>query len=243
MNELLFFISIVICFGLLILINKLFGKEGLYVWIAVATILANIETIKNISLFGFQDNVMLGTVSFASVFLATDILAENYGYKASKKGVYVGLFSIISFLLLMQISLLFIPSESGIFMHENLTNVFGISGAFFWVTISSVVMFFLANLLDVWLFEKIRQKTKGKMLWLRNTVATIIANSLENLLFCFLGFYLLPLIFTGMPIYDFVTAMVISGTACLLEIIISIADTPFVYLAKRFKNKDVNKKV
>ena len=237
MNELLFFASIILCFGLLLVVNKLFGKGGLYAWIAMASILANIEVTKNIALFGFQDFVTLGNVSFASIFLATDILSENYGYEASKKGVHIGLFSVVSFLLMIQLDLLFIPSDSGLFMHETMKNLFGLNGAFVWVTISSVTMFYLANLLDVWLFNKIKQKTGEKKLWLRNNVASIIAQSLENFVFCILGFYLLPLLFAGGSIYSFTNCLIIAGTTCLLEAIISIIDTPFVYLAKRYKKE------
>lgn len=239
MNELLFFISIILCFGLLLAINRLFGKGGLYAWIAMASILANVEVTKNIALFGFKDFVTLGNVSFASIFLATDILSENYGYEESKKGVHIGLFAVISFLLMMQLDLLFIPSESGLFMDETMKNLFGLNGAFVWVTVSSVLMFYLANLLDVWLFNKIKQRTGEKKLWLRNNVASIVAQSLENFAFCILGFYLLPLLFAGNSIYSFTNCLIIAITTCLIEIIISLIDTFFVYLAKKKSNKEI----
>lgn len=239
MNELLFFASIILCFGLLWVVNRVFGKNGLYAWIAMASILANIEVTKNIALFGFHDFVTLGNVAFASIFLATDILSECYGYKESKKGVHIGLFSVISFLLMIQLDLLFIPSESGVFIHETLNNLFGLNGAFIWVTISSVVLFYLSNLFDVWLFNKIRKRTGERKLWLRNNVATMAANCLENFLLFIFGFYLLPLIFTGGSIYAFSNCVIAALISCSIEIVISLLDTPFIYAAKKYHNKEV----
>lgn len=237
-NSILFFISILLCFGLLFLAKKLFGKVGLYVWIAIATIIANIETLKIVSMLGFND-VVLGTVSFASVFLATDILSVCYGYKASKKGVFVGLFTSVVFLSLIQFDLLFIPSSND-YISEHLQAVFGLDGVYIWVTLASVIMFFLSNLLDVWLFDKLRKKLKDKKMWITNNISTIIANCTENFCFVLLGYFLLQLIFTGTTIYDFSTCLVIAGTTSLIELIVALIDTPFLYLAKSKYGKEIN---
>lgn len=237
MNELLFFVSIILCFGLLILLHKFFGKEGVYVWIATATILANIEVTKNISLFGISDFVTLGNVTFSSVFLATDILNECYGFKEGKKGVLLGTIINIAFVLVIQLDLLFKPSASGEFIHDTMTNLFGLNSNYIWVSVASVLMFFVANIIDVYIFDKIKKATKGKHLWLRNNVATIISNCIENFLFVFLGYYVLQIIFNGESIYAFKDCMIIALTTCGIEIVISLLDTPFLYLAKKIKGE------
>lgn len=238
MNELLFFVSIILCFGLLLLLHKVFGKEGVYVWIATATILANIEVTKNISLFGIKDFVTLGNVTFASVFLATDILNECYGFKESKKGVLLGLIINIAFVSIIQLDLLFKPSDSGEFIHDTMINLFGLNSNYIWVSVASVLMFFIANLIDVYVFDKIKKLTKGKHLWLRNNIATIISNCIENFLFVLLGYYLLQLLFNGESIYNFKECMIIALTTCVIEIVISLLDTPFLYLARKVKEKN-----
>lgn len=244
MNELLFFVSIIVIFGIEVLVERIFKKDGLYCWVAIFSIIANIEVTKNISLFGFSDWVTLGNVSFASIFLATDILSVKYGYKESKKAVNIGIFSALLFILVIQLDLLFIPSESGEFIHLSMKNLFGTDSVFIWVTVASVLMFYLSNLADVWLFDKLRKKTKGRHLWFANNIATITCNCLENFVFVILGYYVLQLIFIGKTIYTISQCLAIAGTTCMFEIIISLLDTPFLYLAKhKFKkNKDASEK-
>ena len=66
MNNIIFLIEAVIVFGLLTITHKLFKKEGVIAWVGIATVLANIITAKNASIFGL--NTAIGTVMFASTF-------------------------------------------------------------------------------------------------------------------------------------------------------------------------------
>ena len=65
-NILLGFISVIITFTLTVLSEKIFKKEGLFVWISIATILANILVCKSIEMFSFTTN--LGNILCASSF-------------------------------------------------------------------------------------------------------------------------------------------------------------------------------
>ena len=68
MNELLLFIEIIIMFSLLLLAKKFFGKEGIFVWIGIASVIANIQVSKCIDIFGISGT--LGNVLFASVCIS-----------------------------------------------------------------------------------------------------------------------------------------------------------------------------
>ena len=61
-------------FSKALLYYKYLGKNGLFLWIIVATIVSNIQTVKTVELFGLETS--LGTILYGSTFLATDIL--NY---------------------------------------------------------------------------------------------------------------------------------------------------------------------
>ena len=199
--------------------EKMFKKEGLYVWISIATIMANLLVCKSIDILGLTAS--LGNVMFASIFLATDILSEKYDVKDSRKAVMLAIASQIIFILATTLAVSYIPSETDL-SHESMKTLFSINAR---VSISSIVMFGASNMLDIYLFEKLKKKFP-KQLWLRNNVSTIISNCLENYFFVFFAF---------VGIYDYSTILSIATTTSILEIIIAICDTPFMYIAKKLK--------
>lgn len=219
MNIVLGIISIIATFSIVVCMEKMFKKEGLYVWISIATITANILVCKSIDILGLTAS--LGNVMFASIFLATDILSEKYDVKDSRKAVMLAITSQIIFILSTTLAVSYIPSEADL-SNESMKTLFSINAR---VSISSIVMFGASNMLDIYLFEKLKKKFP-KQLWLRNNVSTIISNCLENYFFVFFAF---------VGIYDYSTILSIATTTSILEIIIAICDTPFMYIAKKLK--------
>ena len=219
MNIVLGIISIIATFSIVVCMEKMFKKEGLYEWISIATIMANILVCKSIDILGLTAS--LGNVMFASIFLATDILSEKYDVKDSRKAVMLAIASQIIFILATTLAVSYIPSETDL-SHESMKTLFSINAR---VSISSIVMFGASNMLDIYLFEKLKKKFP-KQLWLRNNVSTIISNCLENYFFVFFAF---------VGIYDYSTILSIATTTSILEIIIAICDTPFMYIAKKLK--------
>ena len=111
MNELLWLLMLVICFGGILLTYRFFGRVGLYVWTAIAVIVANIQVVKFIEVFGLV--ATLGNVVYATSFLVTDILSENYGRRAARRAVAFGFLSLIALVVLMNVALLFTPDVRG----------------------------------------------------------------------------------------------------------------------------------
>ena len=222
MNSLIFVIETVCVFGLLTLVNKFFKKEGVIAWVGIATVLANVITAKNATVLGF--NTAIGTVMFASTFLATDILAECYGKQYAKKAVLIGLFSNIVLIISTQIALWYTPSAFDI-ADAPMRELFGLNLR---ISIASMVMYFIANMADIFIFTKMREKTGGKMLWLRNNVATIVCNCLENFGFIFLAF---------VGIYDMATIVDIAVSTSVIELVAALIDTPFLYLSRYMTKK------
>ena len=231
-TELLLLIEVVATFTTLLFINKFLGKEGLIGWIAIATILANVFTVKS-ALFSFGWGYTEGTVLFASVFLATDFLTERYGKEVANKGVLIGLISSLALIIFGQWQLFYSPAPWSIEMNEALSVVFGLSLR---VTISSVVMYFIANRVDVWLYDKLKKKTKGKHMWLRNNVSTILCNCLENFFFMFGAF----LFVEG---YDVATIFEMAITTSVVEMLVGLLDTPFLYAGMSMVKSDPVKEV
>lgn len=216
MNEVLFFGEILLCFVSVVIAEKAFGKYGLFAWVAIASILANIQTAKQIDLFGFS--VTLGTVMFASIYLATDVLVEKYTFEDSKRAVYIGLCSTVVYLISMTLCCLYNPNMFD-YVSPSMSTVFSFAPR---ICISSVVMFFLSNLADVHLFNSFKKRDGSTKLWKRNNIATIVCNCTENFLFIFGAF---------LGIYTARECLIIAINTCIVEVIVALLDTPFLYLA------------
>ncbi|HCH7271130.1 TPA: queuosine precursor transporter, partial [Staphylococcus aureus] len=81
-NEILGLVTFIATFVLMVLMYRFFGKQGLIAWVAIGTIIANIQVIKTVEIFGIS--ATLGNVMFASIYLATDILNDIYGRRVAK---------------------------------------------------------------------------------------------------------------------------------------------------------------
>jgi len=222
MNGLILVCEVIVVFGALLLCKKFFGKAGVIAWVGIATILANIITAKNANIFGLS--VAIGTVMFASTFLATDILSECYSKKDAKKAVCIGLFSNVILIAATQIALWYTPSEFD-YADGAMKTLFALNLR---ISIASAVMYFVSNMADVYIFNKLKDRMNGKYLWIRNNVSTILCNCLENFFFIGLAFW---------GIYDFKTIITIALSTSAIEALVALLDTPFLYIAKHIKEK------
>ena len=216
MNETLLFVEVLIIFSALLICYRLFGKTGAIAWVGLATVLANIITAKNVGIFGLSTAV--GSVMFASTFLATDILAENHGAEDAMTAVYVGLFADVLLIVSTQIALRYIPSEYD-YAHDSMETLFALNLR---ISLASMVMYFVANMGDVLLFTKLKER--GSKLWVRNNLSTILCNCAENFGFIWLAF---------VGIYDGKTILEIAVSTSIIEAIVAVCDTPFLYLARK----------
>jgi uncharacterized integral membrane protein (TIGR00697 family) len=222
MNEVLFFVSLVINFAGVLFAYKFFGKKGLYVWIAIATIIANIEVLKCVDMFGIA--LTLGNIMYGSIFLATDILNEKFGVKDAQRSIYLGFFVLLVFIIITQIDLLYIPNSSD-FASDAMKTLFNFIPR---ICFAGMFAYFISNMLDVYLYKNIREKLPSdKFLWVRNNCATMISQFFDTVLFTYIGF-------AGVFAPKIVFQLFI--TTYLIKILIALLDTPFLYIAKRINS-------
>lgn len=222
MNNALIFLEILIVFSGVLFFHRFFGKSGVIAWVAIATVLANIITAKNAMVFGLS--TAIGTVLFASTFLATDILSECYSKKDARLAVYVGLMSNVVLIVATQIALRYIPSPFD-YAQDAMQTLFSLNLR---ISIASALMYFVSNMADVYIFNKLKEKMNGRKMWLRNNVSTILCNCLENFGFIALAFW---------GIYDGKTIVIIAVSTSIVEMIVALLDTPFLYIAKRIRKE------
>ena len=219
-NELLFFLMFFVDFGLLLLLYRLFGRIGIYAWIPAATILANIQVMKTVVIFGMT--ATLGNAAYASIFLATDILSENYGKKEARIAVWLGLAASLAATLVMSIAVWFVPAEND-FAHESLKGLFTVMPR---VAMASLIAYLISQFNDISLYHLLKKaKPSVGFLWMRNNGSTLVSQLLDSLIFATFAFW-------GMfPLKDFISIVV---TTYLFKALGALLDTPCIYVAAQW---------
>lgn len=206
-------------FLLIILAYKLFGKWGLIMWIPVSVIAANIQVIQTVKLFGLA--ATLGNIVYATSFLITDILSENYGKQEAKKAVWLGFYSLIALTLIMNLALYFTPLEGDEFStvtHNALSTIFSVMPR---IALASLLAYILSQHHDVWAFHFWKKRyNKENQLWIRNNLSTMASQLIDSVVFVFVAFY---------GIFENKVLFEIFLTTYFLKWIVAVADTPFVY--------------
>lgn len=224
MNELIWLLFALVNFSLIVVVYKVFGKNGLFAWIAMGTVLANIQVTKTIELFGLT--ATLGNIMYGTLFLITDSLNEKYGLKDAKKAVYIGFFALVSMVIIMQFALWFEPHSED-FAHESLATIFEVMPR---IALGSIIAYLISQIFDVHLFQKIKKRYHtNRQLYIRNMGSTVVSQLLDTLIF-------VPIAFLGL--YPFEVVVSIFITTYIIKLLVAILDTPFVYIMKSIRPND-----
>ena len=222
-NELLWILFAILNFALLLLMYRMFGKAGLFVWIGMSTVIANIQVLKTVEMLSLV--ATLGNITYGTVFLATDILNENHGKKEAKKAVWMGFSSLLIMTIVMQFVLRFTPHADD-FAQGALETIFELIPN---IAIGSMLAYVVSQYIDVWIYGKIKQLLpSNKYLWIRNNGSTMISQFMDTLIFCSIAFY---------DVHEWNTWLSILFTTYIIKFVVSALDTPFLYLAKKIKPK------
>lgn len=223
-NEILLIISVILLYGGVLLFYRLFGLKGLYGWTVFATITANIEVMILVVAFGMEQT--LGNVMFATSFLVTDIISENFGKKEANLAVNLGIAVSVCFVIVSQLWLLYTPSESDWAMPAMQT-LFSNTPR---LMTASLVVYAVSQHFDVWLYHKwwkLTEKKSGEkkaFLWLRNNGSTLISQLVNAVLYSAAAFA---------GTYETGTLINIIISTYVIYIFTSLLDTPAVYIARK----------
>lgn len=218
-------VYVLINFSLFLLCYRLFGKKGLYAWIGVATVIANIQVTKTIDMFGIV--MTLGNTMYVSLYMTSDLLNEKYGQKEARKAVWFGFFTLLMTTLIMQMALFFTPAE-GDFAQDSLKNIFGLMPR---LALGSLSAYFVSQFLDVKLYSWIRKfYPKPEHFWIRNNGSTMISSFVDTLIFCLIAF--------SIPNYGWGVWVEILLTTYIIKFVLTAVGTPFLYKARTFKFTD-----
>lgn len=208
-------------FAIFLLICRLFGKNGLYAWVGLVPLLANIQVVKTIELFGIV--MTLGNTVFATLSMTTDLINEKFGQRAAKQVVWLGFFSLVASTVIMQMVLVFEPQAEDIGQGA-METLFGLMPR---VAAASLTAYLIGQFLDVRLFGALRRKfSADRQFWIRVLGSTGVSQFVDSLVFCTIAF---------VGLYSTPVWIEILLTTYLFKFVIAAVGTPVLYAARKFR--------
>ena len=147
-------------------------------------LVSNVMAVKVISLFGlFYFDA--GTITFPFAYMLGDVLTEIWGYRTARKVIWATFFCNILMVVCTQIGV-WLPSPDYLAETANAYNhIFTYVPR---IVVASLTGFLLGELSNAWLMEKIKEKTKGKRLWVRTIGSSAVAYIFDSLPFVLIAF-------------------------------------------------------
>ena len=193
-----------------------FGKELMVAWLCILAVVMNLFVLKQITLFGLS--VTSSDALAVGYLLGLNLIQEFFGRAFARKCVWISLFTSCGFVLLSQIHLLYAPNQFDlsqphfIFLFNPMPRII----------FASLFSFLTVQLFDLTFFSFLREKTAGKYLTSRIALALVISQTLDTLLFSYLGLYGIVASLT----HIICLSLAVKGVVILLS-------TPFVSLSKK----------
>ncbi|PKP47766.1 MAG: hypothetical protein CVT95_05275 [Bacteroidetes bacterium HGW-Bacteroidetes-12] len=176
----------------------------------------------------------IGIIPWPVVFLTTDLINEYYGKSGVKKLTFITA-SLIAYAFIVLFFSINIPAAKGVsaVTDEQFQAVFGQS---MWIIFASIIAFLISQFVDVFIFWLLRNRTGGKMIWLRSTGSTVFSQLIDTFIVLGIAFWL-----TGkMSTSEYVNAAL---TGYTFKLIIAILLTPLIYLGRYLVNNYLGKEL
>ena len=178
-------------------------------------------------------NLTAGVIIWPVVFLTTDVINEYYGKKGVKKISFLTAGFIAYMFLVIYLVTTLLPASFWLDLNniDDKGNAFNIDFAFkkifrqgLGIIIGSLVAFLIAQLLDVFIFQRLRGWTGRKMVWLRATGSTLISQFIDSFVVLGIAFY----VFGNWNMDQIISVGIINY---IYKFVVAIVLTPVIYLA------------
>ncbi|MCM3768722.1 queuosine precursor transporter [Neobacillus niacini] len=191
----------------------IFYLNGIFVGLLV---LANIVAVK---LFSIGDTFILPVAVIVYIFTypIIDVIVEVYGKKEGQRTVKAGLATQILALIFIAITV-HLPAAPVFKDQASFETIFNGS---FRVILASLISYTVSQNLDVFVFNKLKNRHGDKKLWLRNNASTMLSQLIDTTIFITIAFY------GTMPIAILGTLIM---TQYMFKFFAAIMTTPIVYL-------------
>lgn len=213
--------------------NKLFSLERL---LGLA-----VHPFKLLGQDGLTYTLTCGVLLWPLEFVMTDIVNEYYGPKAVRRISYTAI-GLISYAFLMFYLAIHVPADTSFWTGSGKANgvpdmqlafdsIFGQSMR---IIFGSIVAFFVSQLLDVYIFHRIKKITGEKWVWLRATGSTVISQLVDSFIVLFIAFG---------GVWGWQRVLAVGLVNYSYKCVMAIVLTPLIYLIEARIESYLGKKV
>ena len=195
---------------------------GIFITNAVVAELIGSKLIQIGPIFNLGPFIMsIGVIPWPVVFITTDIINEYFGREGVKKLTYItaSLIAYTFVVLFLAMRVHAAPISASV-TDGQFNAVFGQG---MWIIAGSIAAFLTSQFVDVFIFWLLRDKTGGKMMWLRSTGSTIVSQLIDTFVVLGIAFWLPGKMTTN----QFLNA---SMTNYAVKLVIAVALTPVIYV-------------
>lgn len=144
---------------------------------------------------GLTYTLTCGVLLWPLEFVMTDIVNEYYGPKAVRRISYIAV-GLICYAFVMFYLAIEVPPNKEFWIGSHVQDGIpdmqvafsGIFGQGMWIIAGSIIAFLVSQLLDVWVFHKIKKATGEKKVWLRATGSTLVSQFIDSFIVLFIAF-------------------------------------------------------
>jgi uncharacterized integral membrane protein (TIGR00697 family) len=172
---------------------------------------AAVLATKIVSIGGFS--VPAGVLAYCITFVCADVISEIWGRRCANMVVLAGFVGLGLTFLLVQLALR-LPAAPFWNQEEAFRGVLGMTPR---IIAASLTAYVLSQFHDVWLYTLLKDRMRGRHLWLRNNLATMLSQLIDSVVFIVIAFY------GVMP----VGSLILGQWA--VKAVLALCDTPLVY--------------
>ena len=189
----------------------------------------------NITLFGqsgLSFTLTCGVLLWPLEFIITDIVNEYYGPKAVRRISYTAVILISYAFVMFYISMSapaagwWITSKTAQGIPDMQAAYSGIFGQGMWIIAGSLVAFLVSQIVDVYVFHRIKKVTGDKKIWLRATGSTLVSQLIDS-------FIVLTIAFKIGNNWSWAQVLAIGCMNYFYKFSMAIILTPVIYLAEK----------
>ena len=195
----------------------------------------------HLSIMGFtmDFNLTAGALIWPVVFITTDLINEYFGKPGVKRISYLTALLISYAFLIIFLAIQLPPAAWWIQSTDQAGNTVNMDIAFneilgqgLRIIIGSLTAFLVGQLVDVFVFQKLKKSTGNKMLWLRATGSTLVSQLVDSFVVLFIAFY---------GVFSTQQIIAIGITNYIYKFAVAILLTPLIYLGHSIIDKYLGK--